>query len=118
MAGQSSTATAPSCPDCGIELTRVNDRRRKVWYWWCWKCDSAKRMSVPRHQYDRAYAAIPDAPQGSMLDVARLPVEVRSALRVCRDYEAQGAVWPALLSNEARAWFRWFDRASGLGDDR
>jgi len=32
---------APSCSDCGTELTRVNGRRRKVWYWWCWKCGSA-----------------------------------------------------------------------------
>jgi hypothetical protein len=67
-------------------------------------------MSIPRHEYDRAYLPIPDAPQGSMLDIAQLPSEVQDALRVCREYEAEGAYNATLIAPAVRAWFRYLDR--------
>lgn len=68
-------------------------------------------MTVPRHEYDRHYIQIPDVPQGSMLDVDALPPEVVAALRVCREYEAEGAYNATLLADPVRAWFRHGDRA-------
>lgn len=65
---------------------------------------------IERHTYDSAYAPIPDSSRGSMLDVARLPNEVQDALSVVRDYEAQGAIYPTLLADPVRAWFRWRER--------
>lgn len=67
---------------------------------------------IPRHEYDRAYAPIPDAPQGSMIDVPKLPADIRVALRTVREYEAQGAAWPTLLADPVRAWFRFEDRVA------
>lgn len=67
-------------------------------------------MRVPRHEYDSDYIAIPDGHGSSMLNVDALPDDVQAALTVCREFEAQGAVWPALITDEARAWFRHQDR--------
>lgn len=69
-------------------------------------------MSVPRHEWDHNYLPVPDAPLASMLDVDALPDDVRAALLVCREFEAQGAVWPTLLADAPRAWFRYQDRAA------
>lgn len=73
---------------------------------------------IPRHEYDRAYLPIPDAPQGSMLDVAQLPQEVQDALRVCREYEAEGAYNATLIVQAARAWFGHEDRLAASRDDQ
>lgn len=67
---------------------------------------------TPVHHYDSAYVPIPDAPELSMIDMAQLPQEVQDALRVVREYEAQGAAWPALLARPVRAWFRHEDRCA------
>lgn len=61
---------------------------------------------ISPHAYDRNYVPIPDAPQGSMIDVGQLPGEVRDALRTVREYEGQGAIYPTLLADPVRAWFR------------
>lgn len=67
---------------------------------------------IPRHEYDRSYLPIPDAPQASMLDITQLPREVQDALRVCREYEAEGAYNATLIAQAVRAWFRHEDRVS------
>lgn len=72
---------------------------------------------IPRHEYDRAYLPIPDAPQGSMIDMAQLPDDIQAALRTIREHEAQGAAWVSLLTAPVRAWFRHEDRcAAAMGD--
>jgi hypothetical protein len=72
---------------------------------------------IPRHEYDRAYVPIPDAPQASMLDLTQLPDDVQAALRTVREHEAQGAAWPTLLADPVRAWFRHEDRCTAaLGE--
>jgi hypothetical protein len=69
-------------------------------------------VSIPRHEYDKHYIPIPDAPQASMIDMDKLPINVQWALRMVREYEAQGAAWPSLLADPVRAWFRAEARAS------
>lgn len=71
-------------------------------------------MSVPRHEYDRNYVPIPDAPQGSMVNLDRLPADVIWALRKVRGYEAETAVNASLLADPVRAWFRYEERAAAL----
>lgn len=69
-------------------------------------------MAVSRHEYDRNYVPIPDAPQGSMVNLPDLPPKVFEALCVVREFEAEYAWRPTLLSDGARAWFRWEDRSA------
>lgn len=65
---------------------------------------------MSKHEYDKNYTAIPDQPESSMIDMSKLPQEIQLALHVLREYEAQGAVWPALITDECRAWFRYQER--------
>lgn len=73
---------------------------------------------IPRHTYDRNYVPVPDAPEASMLDVSRLPEEVQHGLRAAREHEAQGAVWPTLLADPVRAWFRYQERSRSFRETR
>jgi hypothetical protein len=60
-----------------------------------------------RHLTDRAYLPVPDHPRADMLNVEALPQEVQDALKVCREYEAEGAYNPTLVADSVRAWFRY-----------
>lgn len=42
-----------------------------------------------------------------MLNVEALPQEVQDALKVCREYEAEGAYNATLVADPVRAWFRY-----------
>jgi DNA polymerase III alpha subunit len=70
---------------------------------------------IPRHTYDKNYVPIPDAQpgsEGSMINFDVLPPEVQEALRVARDHERNGAVYPSLVTDEVRAYFHYQDRKS------